>query len=227
MGVSHDGVAVDPTLIVRGLRRAFGARAVLDGVDLTVAAGERVALIGENGAGKSTLLRIVAGLLPFVGEVLIDGHSLQRDRAAALGCVGYVPDALPLPAESTVAEWLSLVASLRRAPPPTAQALRDAEIEGWLGRPLGVLSLGQRRRVSWVAARIGGGRLLLLDEPTNGLDADARERLFHDLTRHTTDGGAVLMATHEAALIDGVADRVVRLECGKLIDRRPSTSPSA
>jgi ABC-type multidrug transport system ATPase subunit len=177
-------------LSVRRLSKWFGSKRVLDHVSLDVARGERVVLLGENGSGKSTLLRVVAGILEaYEGEVVVPRE------------LGYAPEKPDLPDHLLAGEWLDLVASLKRAPWPDAFGVTSL-----LGRSIGALSLGQRQRVSLVAAFTGDPPLVVLDEPTNALDAAAREELVARL-----GGATALVATHDRDFAERVGTRVVTM----------------
>jgi len=163
---------------------------VLDDVSLEVRAGERVVVLGENGCGKSTLLQLVAGVLEaYEGSIVVPD------------AIGYAPEKPDLPDHLLAREWLDVVASLKRA------GWRDElDVGPLLGRKIGALSLGQRQRVSLVAAFTGDPPLLVLDEPTNALDAATREAVIARLERSTA-----LVATHDREFADRVATRVLRL----------------
>ena len=179
---------------VEGLMKAFGGRIVLRKVSLTVGEGERIVLLGPNGCGKSTLLQIVAGVL-----------SADAGRVAVAAPFGFAPERPDMPEHLFVREWLDLVASLKRAR-WTEGDLELFEIRPLLGTKIGAMSLGQRQRVSLTAAFIGSPPLLLLDEPTNGLDARSRGAVIARLRAATS-----LLATHDRALADELATRVVAM----------------
>ena len=203
-------------LVTVGLGKRLGGRHVLDRVDLRIDSPCTLAVSGENGAGKSTLLRVVGGVLePDAGEITIAGCSLSRQRVRALLRVGYAPESSDLPPHLTVGELLALVAALKRAPPLAAATCERLGIPTLLDTPLGVLSLGQRRRASIAAALTGDPALLLLDEPTNGLDAESLAALVAALEAHQHAGRAALVATHDRAFIARVATAEVVLRAGR------------
>jgi len=207
-------------LVVRGVTKRFGARPVLDGVDLACAEPGVTAIFGGNGAGKSTLLAILAGVMvPSGGEALLDGKSLFA--AATRRALGYVPEAADAPPHLLPDELVDLVAGLKRAPRPP-EALLDAL--GWselASRRIGALSLGQRRRACLAAALVGEPRLLLLDEPSNGLDHDRVGALVALLRARAAGGGLVVLATHDEALADALGARRLRLANGRMMAPSP------
>jgi ABC-2 type transport system ATP-binding protein len=184
------------------LRKRFGGRTVLDRESLSLDGGA-LAVTGPNGCGKSTLLRIVAGVIAAdAGFVTIGGDAVPAPPALAR--IGYVPEGGDPPEHLTVRELLALVAALKRAPRPAEPAMGAGEL---LHARIGSLSLGQRRRACLAAAMIGQPWLLVLDEPENGLDAAGAGELVDLLRRHVAGEGAVLLASHDEALLDAIGCR--------------------
>jgi ABC-type multidrug transport system ATPase subunit len=197
--------------------RSFGDEVVLAGVDLTVARGEVALVVGENGAGKSTLLDIVAGVLaPTRGAIRVQGRPVHEARARR--SIGHAPAAPVLPEGLFLHEWLDLAAGLRgvRSAPPIDAAVRRFGLVEASGTRLAALSLGQRRRTALAIASLGAPALLLLDEPTVGLDDDGLAVLHRWLEEHLARGGAILLASHEAALGRRLGARTHRLAAGRL-----------
>lgn len=189
-----------------------GGRTVIDDVSLTVGEGEIVGVVGKNGCGKSTLLACVAGVLPpRDGRISIDGASVwgsRRDRTRARGALGYVPEGADPPGFLLGDELWSLCAASRGAGPPSA-ALRDAlGLDELRTTALERMSLGQRRRACLGAAFVGAPPLLVLDEPDNGLDTKRLDALEALVKAHVADGGACIIASHDAALLDRVGARI-------------------
>lgn len=177
------------TLADVGVRHPGGAG--VHGLDLTVAPGEIVALIGLNGAGKTTLMRLALGMLrPASGVVRILGRplgELPRAEWAHVGQLVEVPSAYP---ELTTRENLQIAARLRGAAPATAEeALDEWHLGALAGRRFGRLSLGNRQRVGLAAALQHHPRLIVLDEPSNALDPAAVLLLRDALTRRARAGG--------------------------------------
>ena len=195
-------------LRVTGLGASLGGRAVLEGVDLEVGAGELVGLIGPNGAGKTTLIRSILGLIPSNGRVETDG------------AIGYVPQRhefawdFPISVRDAVLQAITVRRGLLgRARTPHFRAVEEAL--GLVGmrdlarRPIGELSGGQRQRVLVARALAIRPAVLLLDEPFTGLDMPTQEMLG-DLFRLLADEGcAVLMTTHDLIAARAQCDRLV------------------
>jgi heme ABC exporter ATP-binding subunit CcmA len=196
----------------------------LSGVDLSVQSGEVALVVGPNGAGKTSLLRTCAGLLAVsAGEARVLGHDLRQDRMAVRTEVGLLGHAAPLYDELSASENVRFAVrasglSADRAEP----ALERLGIVGRLRRtPVGRLSAGQRRRVALAVLVARRPRLWLLDEPHAGLDAAARELLGQLLVEVAGSGVTVLMASHEADLAHPLADRVVAMAGGTVVEERP------
>ncbi|HET7731062.1 MAG TPA: ABC transporter ATP-binding protein [Usitatibacter sp.] len=215
-------------LQVRGLAKSFGAGgALLEGLDLDVAAGQWVAIVGESGSGKSTLLNIVAGLdRPDAGEVRLDGRALDYGDDDGLAHwrrahVGFVFQAFHLLPYLTVAENVALPLALQRVAAKErgerAEAMLQAVGLGGLGaRRPGSLSGGEMQRAAIARALVHRPRLLLADEPTGNLDERHAGAVLDCLGAAVRSAGAAaLMVTH-SAIAAARADRVLRLSAGRL-----------
>jgi ABC-2 type transport system ATP-binding protein len=191
-------------LVARGVARRFGSRVALEPTDVSLAAGEVVALVGPNGAGKSTLLSILAGSLePTEGTV-------ERPER-----VGWVPQRAAHYGRLTALENLRLFAALERVPPERADELaRSFDLPA--DTRASSLSVGNRQRLDVALALLAAPKVLLLDEPTSSLDPAQRERVWRIARTVAEDGGAVLVATHHWEELAGLADRTLELVDGHL-----------
>jgi ABC-2 type transport system ATP-binding protein len=188
------------------------------------------AVVGPNGAGKSTLLALVLGfLMPSSGTVTIDGLSPRRYRRRV--GVGYLPERFRLPPQWPVRDALHGLAGLEGLD-ATAAADRVDWVMDHLGladhadRQVGELSRGLNQRMGLAQALLGDRRLLVLDEPTEGLDPLWRVR-FRDLLMDLRgDGRTVLLASHELAEVERVADRVILLDGGRLKEVLDAKGPA-
>jgi iron complex transport system ATP-binding protein len=218
-----------------GYRTAHGVRRVLAGVDLEVAAGETLALLGANGSGKTTLLGVVAGTIrPTAGRVELLGLPMTgRSRADIARSVAVLPQSVELPAGFRVAEvvamgrtphggrWFGWSPGDQRA---VADALRDADAESLADRPVGELSGGERQRVLVALALAQEPTLLLMDEPTTHLDVAHTAALLASLSRlRRVRGITVVAVLHDLVLAATWAPRVVVLDGGRVaVDGPPS-----
>jgi heme ABC exporter ATP-binding subunit CcmA len=215
------------------ITRRFGPVTALADVALTIGSGELVVLLGPNGAGKSTLLRLAAGIVrPTAGTVRFGDEDPRRTTGTAARVhIGYLGHRSLLHEHLTAHENLALYAALygRR---------RDADTLAtrWLGR-VGLaraadrvirgFSRGMMQRLALARALLHGPRLLLLDEPSSGLDTDGRALLFALLDEQHRRGVTVMTASHHLELLEPLADRVVVLRRGRLVEQDAAAVHSA
>jgi heme ABC exporter ATP-binding subunit CcmA len=209
----------EPLLAARGLRRSFGRVRVLRGVDLTLGAGEALAVAGPNGAGKSTLLRLLAGLMrPTSGDIRVLGRPLAGDAGQARRAIGLLSHHSLLYDDLTLAENLTFAArlyGLARPREAARAALEDAGLAARADDSPRRLSRGLLQRAAIARALLHGPRVLLLDEPFTALDAVSAERLRDVLRARRADGLGIVVVTHHLAEVWDVATRV-----GVLVDGR-------
>jgi heme ABC exporter ATP-binding subunit CcmA len=213
-------VAAVSLIRVAGLARVFGAQRVLDGVDLDVAAGEAVALLGANGAGKTTLLKIVATLLrPSRGSATVAGHDCVREAEAVRAVIGVVAHGAHVYEDLTACENLAFWARLAGRPADRdtlVEALADVDLERHADARVRTFSAGMKRRVALARLALAQPRVLLLDEPFAGLDQRGRKWLEGRLEAFKAAGGALLMVTHSFGRELGIADRIAILAGGRV-----------
>ncbi|KGC02898.1 ABC transporter ATP-binding protein [Burkholderia multivorans] len=219
---------------LRGIVLRFGARTVLDGIDLDVAAGERHALIGPNGAGKSTLFNVIGGALrPTRGRVMLHGvelrgrgpviasrlgvgRSFQQTSAFArlsvfdnLRCA-----ALHAPAERR--RWWNRLRESASVDRAAARVMEDVGLDARRDTPAADLAYAEQRALDLGIALASGARTLLLDEPTAGMNRDQAARMIA-LIRATTQGRTVLMIEHDMDAVFGFAERITVLVRGAIV----------
>ncbi len=205
---------------VRGLSKLFGNRMALCNVDLDVAAGESVALIGANGAGKTTLLRCLASAIrPTAGEVRWFGQMAGKDPSSRhlIGVLGH--DGFLYP-QLTLRENLLFAARMcdvRRPADRAAQLLDEVRLGPYAHCYPTQISRGMRQRVALARAMVHDPPILLLDEPFSGLDSDAADWLSDLLVQLHDRGRTVCFATHDRPKAQRLADRVLQLQSGRLM----------
>jgi ABC-2 type transport system ATP-binding protein len=198
-----------------------GRYPLLAGADLDVRAGEILVIRGANGAGKTSLLRVVAGLLPLTaGEASVLGLDPTCDARTLRRQVGWLGHANGLYHDLTAEENVRFAARAARLPRQAVpEALERLGVQGRLaGLTAGRLSAGQRRRVALAVLLARRPQLWLLDEPHAGLDAEHRELLDGLLKEVTAAGATVIAASHEERTSEVLADRVVTMSGGTVLD---------
>ncbi|MDQ3957993.1 MAG: ABC transporter ATP-binding protein [Actinomycetota bacterium] len=219
---------MENVLQARGLTKRFHAVRAVDGIDLTIRAGERVALLGPNGAGKTTTLFMLLGVIrPDGGHVEIAGLRLPERRSEAMKRVGFAAGYMPLAERLRVREFLSLYGRLYGLKDPSERI--DVGLERFgITRLGGVmsseLSSGQRTLVGIIKATLHQPRLLVLDEPTASLDPDVARRVREGLQDLCANEGTTLLVTsHNMVEVARLCDRVVFMSAGRIIaDGSPS-----
>jgi ABC-2 type transport system ATP-binding protein len=212
-------VSVDPStplLAARGLVRRYRGVVALDGIDLRLAAGEAVALLGANGAGKTTLLEVLAGIRRPDEGTLVWSHPAGSKAPP----VGWVPQRPSLYARLTTRENLRLFAALERRSTPQVVAdelLEKADLVAVADRPAAQLSTGTRQRLNLAIALAGEPAALLLDEPSATLSPDQRHRLWTWLAELRRDGMALVFSTQSVDEAGRQADRTLVLARGRCV----------
>jgi ABC-2 type transport system ATP-binding protein len=209
-------------LELEGLHKRFGPVVAVDGLGLTVPAGEVLGLLGPNGAGKSTAMRMAAGFLtPDAGHARICGHDVETDAIAAKRLVGYLPEGAPAYGEMTPLGFLKFCARVRGLNGAGArrsldQAVALTGLEPVIDRPIETLSKGFKRRVGLAQAILHDPKVLILDEPTDGLDPNQKHHV-RQLIRDLSPGRAIVVSTHILEEVDAVCDRAVIIDRGRIV----------
>jgi branched-chain amino acid transport system ATP-binding protein len=214
----------EPLLALERVSVAYGKRRALDGVSLTVGAGEIVTLLGANGSGKSTTLRTISGLVrPSAGRVVLDGRDITRAAPDAIvtAGVGHVPEGREIFPEFTVHE--NLLVGGHTAPraaivEATERAFTLFPVLGQRARQLaGTLSGGEQQMLAIARALMIRPRLLLLDEPSLGLSPRLTREIFGVIARLNREGATILLVEQNARRALALASRAYVLETGRVV----------
>jgi ABC-2 type transport system ATP-binding protein len=213
----------EPAITTRGLRKSYGGKTVLDGIDLTVPEGTVFALLGPNGAGKTTTVHILSTLVAADGgSVSIAGHDLATRPDDVRGAIGVTGQYSAVDKLLTGEENLLLIADLnhlsrrdgrRRA----AELLDRFDLTEAARKPADTYSGGMRRRLDLAMTLVGDPRLIFLDEPTTGLDPRSRRDLWRIVRELVGEGVTVFLTTQYLEEADELADRIALLDHGRLI----------
>ncbi|KRC42757.1 ABC transporter ATP-binding protein [Oerskovia sp. Root918] len=208
-----------PAVEIHDLHKSFGTTRALDGLDLTVRAGEVAGFLGPNGAGKSTTIRVLLGLLrPDSGTATLLGGDPFRDAVSLHRRLAYVPGDVTLWPQLSGGETIDLLLRLRGAGVDERRKARMLErFELDPTKKTGTYSKGNRQKVALVAALSADAELLVLDEPTSGLDP-IMESVFQDCVREATARGtSVLLSSHILAEVEALCDTVTIIRGGRAV----------
>ncbi len=220
----HIGAMPAPAIEVKDLVKRYPTATAVDGISFTVARGVIAALLGGNGAGKTTTLSILLGLLlPSSGTVHVLGEDILRHRYRVLPRMNFSSPFVDLPHRLTVRQNLLIYArlyGLRRRRERIEALAADLQIGGFLDRPAGKLSAGQKTRVALAKSLLNEPELLLLDEPTASLDPDTGDwvRSYLEAWQART-GATILMASHNMAEVERMCSDVLMMKSGRIVDR--------
>jgi ABC-2 type transport system ATP-binding protein len=202
---------------VRGLRKAYGTRVVVDGLDLAVPAGEIVGLIGANGAGKTTTVECIQGLRkPDAGTLRVLGYDPVTQAGELRPLVGSQLQDSALPDRLRVAEAVELFSTPRAR--DGGELLERFGLAPRLRSAFGSLSGGERQRLFLVLALLNRPRLVILDELTQGLDPAARRSVWAAVRQLHDEGATVLLVTHEMDEAEALCGQVVVMRAGRVLD---------
>jgi ABC-2 type transport system ATP-binding protein len=218
-----NSTTIRSALQVSGLRKSFGAKVVLDGIDLEIPEGTTFSLLGPNGAGKTTAVQILSTLLPADGgEIQIGGFDLKRQPDAVRRVIGVTGQFSAVDNLLTGEENLAMMADLRHLERRTGRALvrrllERFDLEEAAGQMVATYSGGMRRRLDLAMTLIGDPRIIFLDEPTTGLDPRSRRTMWEIIRELVTDGVTIFLTTQYLDEADQLADRIAVLDQGHLV----------
>ena len=211
-----------PAILVRDLKKFYGAKAAVDGVDLEVPRGSFFGFLGPNGAGKSTTIRMLTGLIPAdSGLIEILGYRLPEGELEIKRRIGLVPDESLLFDRLTGVEFLEFVGRMYGLgrPAAIARAGRLLDLfEVQAGRKLiGEYSKGMRKRVAMAASLIHHPELFLMDEPFEGVDAVGARLMKDILLDQVARGATIFLTSHVLEVVERLCDRAAIIHNGKIV----------
>ena len=210
-----------PAIRIEGLTKSFGDLEVLRGVDLDVARGSIVALLGSNGAGKTTVVKILSTLLRAdAGTAMVNGFDVATHAAEVRKSISLTGQFAAVDEILTGRENLVLIARLRHLDGPDRVAVEHLDrfsLTEAGGRRVSTYSGGMRRRLDIAMSLIGNPAVIFLDEPTTGLDPESRLEVWQSVRRLANDGTTVLLTTQHLEEAEHLADRIAILHEGRIL----------
>ncbi len=206
----------DKALSIDHVLKDRGKNRVLDDITLSLAPGQRVALLGHNGAGKSTLIKSILGLTPIHGGAIRIGDATPGS-AQARRETAYLPEAVSFHPALTGREQLTLFAQLSGAKADVLGLLERVGLSDALDRRIGTYSKGMRQRLGLAQVLLGQPKVALLDEPTSGLDPISRQDLYAIIDELAAQGTAVLIASHALTEVEARTDRIAIMRKGRMV----------
>lgn len=204
-------------ILVTHLVKQYGDFLAVDDISLTVNAGETLALLGHNGAGKSSLIKILLGIVPATsGEISMLGTVLKNEKQHRKINLGYLPENISLYEKLTGKEVLEYFASLKGvAKHQVVKVLEEFGLGQVQNKPVRTYSKGMKQRLGFAQAILSEPDILLLDEPTVGLDPQASLFMYQKIAELKRQGCAIVVCTHELAVVEGNIDRAFIMANGK------------
>ncbi|MBI2253610.1 MAG: ABC transporter ATP-binding protein [Proteobacteria bacterium] len=213
----------ETAILASGLAKQYGEHRAVDGLNLAIAAGRTVALIGHNGAGKTTLMKLILGLIrPSSGELAVLGAQPSIAGLDYRRQIGFLPENVAFHDELTGAQMLRFYANLKGADLAQCTALLErVGLSFAANRRVKTYSKGMRQRLGLAQALLGTPRLLLLDEPTTGLDPNSRREFFSIIRELSRGGATVIISSHILTELEAQTDLVAIMKGGHLVGLGP------
>ncbi|WP_405472226.1 ATP-binding cassette domain-containing protein [Streptomyces canus] len=214
----------DLAIAANGLRKSYGDKTVLDGIDIQVPAGTIFSLLGPNGAGKTTAVKILSTLIsadPGTGGIHIGGHDLAADPQGVRAAIGVTGQFSAVDGLITGEENMLLMADLHHLPKAegrrvAAELLERFDLTEAAKKPASTYSGGMKRRLDIAMTLVGDPRIIFLDEPTTGLDPRSRHTMWQIIRELVSDGVTVFLTTQYLEEADELADRIAVLHNGRI-----------
>jgi ABC-2 type transport system ATP-binding protein len=214
---------MEPIISIKNLKKSYGNKEVLKGIDLVIYPGQVIGYIGPNGAGKSTTVKILCGLISnYEGEVYIKNMNLRDDAIKIKSIIGFVPELAELYDVLTPMEFLSFMAQLYNLPEKIAEErvikmLRAFGLEENIHQRMDTFSKGMRQKVLISSGILHNPDIIILDEPLSGLDANSVIIIKELIGKLAKDGKTIFYCSHMMDVVEKVSDRIVLINNGTVI----------
>ena len=214
---------MQPIISLQSVHKSYGIKQVLNGINLTIQAGQVIGYIGPNGAGKSTTVKILCGLIDdYEGTVEVAGINLRDDLLAVKRKIGYVPELAELYDVLTPREFLTLMSELYELPEVTAQErilkmLQALGLEGQIDQRMDTFSKGMKQKVLIISGILHNPDIIILDEPLSGLDANSVLIIKDLISKLASEGKTIFYCSHMMDVVEKVSDLIVLIHQGTVI----------
>jgi ABC-2 type transport system ATP-binding protein len=214
---------MQPIISLQSVHKSYGTKQVLNGINLTIQAGQVIGYIGPNGAGKSTTVKILCGLIDdYEGTVEVAGINLRNDLLAVKRKIGYVPELAELYDVLTPREFLTLMSELYELPEATAQErilkmLQALGLEGQIDQRMDTFSKGMKQKVLIISGILHNPDIIILDEPLSGLDANSVLIIKDLISKLASEGKTIFYCSHMMDVVEKVSDLIVLIHQGTVI----------
>ncbi|TDQ80053.1 ABC transporter ATP-binding protein [Sphingobacterium yanglingense] len=212
-----------PIIQISDLRKSYGSKQVLKGINIDIYPGQVIGYIGPNGAGKSTTVKVLTGLInDFEGQVLINGIDIQLDPLTVKSQIGYVPENAELYDVLTPIEYLDFVGKLYGMDDVlieqrTLQLLKAFGLEAQANNRMDTFSKGMRQKILLISGIIHNPQIIILDEPLSGLDANAVIIVKELISLLAREGKTIFYCSHMMDVVEKVSDRIMLISEGNII----------
>ena len=214
---------MEPVISIKNLRKSYGNRQVLKGINLDVYAGQVLGYIGPNGAGKSTTVKILCGLLDdYEGAVQVKGRDLKSDARAIKAMIGYVPELAELYDVLTPMEFLKLMGSLYNLNETVCinrieRMMTAFGLQQQLNQRMDTFSKGMKQKVLIASGLLHNPDIIILDEPLSGLDANSVIIIKDLISKLAKEGKTIFYCSHMMDIVEKVSDRIILINDGVIV----------
>lgn len=210
------------TLEIKGLKKNYGHKEILKGLDFSIYPYEIYAVLGRNGCGKTTLFKCLMGLIePNAGKIVYEGNEVNFDVRKHFG---YMPEQRSLLPDLTMREHLSLMGVLKKMDESLIderilKLSEDFELQDFLDKRIHSLSKGQQQKTQLMVALMNEPELLILDEPLSGLDIDSVDFFLNALKDYASKGHSILISSHQMEFMDALCSHILLLNQGEIVQK--------
>ncbi|HZV43282.1 MAG TPA: ABC transporter ATP-binding protein [Saprospiraceae bacterium] len=212
-----------PIISIKNLRKSYGSKEVLKGINLDIYPGQVIGYIGPNGAGKSTTVKILCGLLSdYTGEVMIKDMDLKTNTLQIKSLIGYVPELAELYDVLTPSEFLSFMGALYNLPAETIKDrvqkfLSALGLKDVIDQRMDTFSKGMKQKVLIASGLLHNPEIVILDEPLSGLDANSVLIVKDLIQRLAQEGKTIFYCSHMMDIVEKVSDQIVLIDQGVIV----------